>query len=60
MRSYSVETEDRAMKEFMNAPTEHTYDEEWFWSVDDQDYRILIIHHDDCIACMMGVPIEEE
>jgi len=55
-----VETEDRAMKEFMNAPTEHTYDEEWFWSVDDQDYRILIIHHDDCIACMMGVPIEEE
>ena len=39
---------------------ENTYDEEWLWNVDDQDYRILIIHHDDCVACMMGVPIEEE
>ena len=39
---------------------EHTIDEEWYWNVDDQDYRILIIHHDDCVACMMGVPIEEE
>jgi len=39
---------------------EHTWDEEWIWNVDDQDYRILVIHHDDCVACMMGVPIEEE
>ena len=39
---------------------EHTYDEEWIWNVDDQDYRILIIHHDDCMACLLGVPVEEE
>ena len=69
------DTEDRwAMREFRkNFPPPddspplpdfskigHTIDEEWFWNVDDQDYRILIIHHDDCVACMMGVPIEEE
>ena len=35
----------------------HTYDEEWYWSVADQDYRILLIHRDDCVACLMGLPI---
>jgi len=34
----------------------HIYDEEWIWNVYDQDYRILYIHHDDCIGCKLGVP----
>ena len=56
----SSHREESALKMASGAEIEHTFDEEWFWNVDDQDYRILIIHHDDCIACMMGVPIEEE
>ena len=39
---------------------EHVYDEEWIWSVVDQDYVILYIMRDDCVACKMGVAIEED
>lgn len=37
----------------------HIYDEEWYWNVSDQDYRILLIHRDDSVACKMGVPVED-
>ncbi len=54
-----LDQERRALLAEAHLSSEHGYERELVWDADEQDYIVIYQHHDDCVACLMGIPLKE-